>query len=322
MDKSHPTILTAQYHWDCFKDWQICEFLWSSKLEKIQRGLLYNSYENGGLKWLNLEALCFPLKVPFVQKLFLNEDWYSCRILESLHPLFQKRLHPFLEIQQVPIYCVDNLIENVFMFSKEAIKCWLNFQFHPPESLKDILQQIIWLHSNILTEGKPIYWKNVFDHGVWFINDIVGKNGKLMKHMVWFVHSYNQLIAALRGDWKQKINGGMMKLLVCQPAIKNMRWLLGNKINREVHKYYLTSRSLCLIPYCSHKKCEDIFDCPVPWRQVFKLIYKTTTDATTRFFQLKILYNFLPTRKMLKIWGIAESDECRVCFMESASTQF
>ncbi len=135
---------------------------------------------------------------------------------------------------------MDNLIENVSMFLKEAMKCWLNFQFHPPEIFGNILQHLIWLNSNILIEGKPIFWKNVFDRGVWFINDIVGKNGKLMSFnqfteacgMICSLHSNNQLIAALRGDWKQKINGGTTKLLVRQPAIKNMRWLLGNKIEK------------------------------------------------------------------------------------------
>ncbi len=93
------------------------------------------------------------------------------------------------------------------------------------------------------------------------------------------------------------------------------------KQDREVYEYYLTSRSLCLIPYSTHKKGEDISDGPIPRRQVFKLIYKTTTDATTKFFQLKILRNFLPTRKMLKIGAIAESDECRFCFVEYESTE-
>ncbi len=50
-----------------------------------------------------------------------------------------------------------------------------------------------------------------FDHGLWYINDIVGKNGKLMSFnqfteacdMICSLHSYNQLIAALRRDWKK-----------------------------------------------------------------------------------------------------------------------
>ena len=55
---------------------------------------------------------------------------------------------------------------------------------------------------------------------------------------------------------------------------------------------------------------------------MFTLIYRTTVDTFLRSFQLKIIDHFLSTRKMLKIWGIAESDECRFCSMESESTVF
>lgn len=64
------------------------------------------------------------------------------------------------------------------MFLKEAIQCWLHFHFHPPE----ILQQITRLNSNILVKDKPTFWKNVFDYDVWYLNDIVCANWKLMRH--------------------------------------------------------------------------------------------------------------------------------------------
>lgn len=68
---------------------------------------------------------------------------------------------------------VDGLIENVTMFLKGTIQSWLCSQFHPPESQDEIQQQIILFNSNILIEGKLIFWKSVFHHGVWFINDTV-----------------------------------------------------------------------------------------------------------------------------------------------------
>lgn len=59
---------------------------------------------------------------------------------------------------------VNTWTDNVSMVVKETIQCWLCFQFHPSKSWNEILQQIIWFNSNMLTEGKPIFWKNVFDH--------------------------------------------------------------------------------------------------------------------------------------------------------------
>lgn len=87
-----------------------------------------------------------------------------------------------------------------------------------------------------------------------------------------------------------------------------------------MYTFYLTSRSLVATPYNTYKKWEDIFDFPIPWEQVFNLMFRTTVDTFLRSFQLKIIYNFSSTRKMLKIWGIAESDICRFCLMESEST--
>ena len=70
----------------------------------------------------------------------------------------------------------------------------------------------------------------------------------------------------------------------------------------------------------THEKWEGIFDCPLPWEQIFKLVYKTTVDVQNQYFQIKMIYNFLPTRKMLKIWKLEETDDCRFGCQESEST--
>lgn len=168
-----------------------------------------NNYERGWLKLLNLEALCFSLKASFIQKLYFIEDWYSCKLLESALLLFQKWLYTFLQIQPAHIHCVNNLVGNISIFLKEAIQCWLCFQFYPPENRYEILQQIIWLNSNILIGGKPIFWKNTFDLGV--CNTILC----VIMGNLCSIHSYNQLISALRRDLKHKFNSGWLS---CQYA--------------------------------------------------------------------------------------------------------
>lgn len=133
------SLPTPAQSFKCYEQ-KIFEFLWSNKPEKIKREDFYNNYEHGGFKLLNLEALCFSLKASFVKKLYLNEDWYSSRLLESTHLWFQKRLYFFLQIQPTHIHCINNLIGNASTFLKEAIQCWLCLQCHPPESRDGILQ--------------------------------------------------------------------------------------------------------------------------------------------------------------------------------------
>ena len=92
------------------------------------------------------------------------------------------------------------------------------------------------------------------------------------------------------------------------------------KWNKNIYNFYLIKQSLKVAPYNTYGKWEDTFDCPLPWEKIFELIYKTTVDVQNRFFQIKIIYNFLPTRKMLKLWNMAETDDCRFCYQESEST--
>ena len=102
------------------------------------------------------------------------------------------------------------LLENytffkVSVFFKQALQSWLQFQFHPPEKIEQILQQILWLNSNVLVDKIPAFMGKMFEKGILFLNDIVNCNGRVMSFMelselygkVCSIQEYNQLITAL-----------------------------------------------------------------------------------------------------------------------------
>ena len=64
---------------------------------------------------------------------------------------------------------------------------------------------------------------------------------------------------------------------------------------------------LTAVPHRLQNSCEEIFDVPILWYRVYELIYKTMQDSRLCAFQLKLLYRFLATNKMLNIWGIKSS---------------
>ncbi|XP_061879542.1 uncharacterized protein LOC133631365 [Entelurus aequoreus] len=184
------------------------------------------------------------------------------------------------------------------------------------------------MNSNIVIDGKPFFWKNMFERGIIFVNDIINENGKIMKYDEFRAmygdacssFSFYQLTGVIGKRWKQIINYGTTKLLVCKPLIRNSSWQKGTKINRNIYNLYLIKKSLKAASYNTNGKWEDFFDCPLPWDAIFKLIYKTTIDVQNRYFQIKIIYNFLPTGKMLKLWNMTESDDCQFCCQEPEST--
>ena len=49
----------------------------------------------------------------------------------------------------------------VSVFFKQALQSWLQFQIHPPEKIEQILQQTLWLNSNVLVDKIPVF-KDIF----------------------------------------------------------------------------------------------------------------------------------------------------------------
>ena len=307
---------------------KIFKFLWNNKPDKIKRKYVYNNYEKGGMKLLNLEALNFSLKANLIPKMFQNTNWFSSRLIASAHPIFKKKLFPFLQLHPSMFEAIEDSFTGLSSFLRDALKKWLSFQFHPPDNRNDILQQIIWFNSNILVQKKTLCSKRLIETNVMFINDLIGDDGKMMSHEqfstsfggIFPLQDYNQLIAAIPPKWKKIINGDFTNLLVCRPYAKDLRWLKGIKTNKEIYHFYMTSKNLITIPYGLHNKWEDLFDFPIPWDQVFTLIYKITTDSYTRYFQFKLIYNYLATNKMLHIWGLQQVNLCRFCEEEIEDT--
>ncbi|KAJ8289842.1 hypothetical protein GJAV_G00005950 [Gymnothorax javanicus] len=55
---------------------KIFKFIWNNKPEKIKRKYLYNNYEHGGLRLLNLKALDLTLKASVIQKSIISQTGF------------------------------------------------------------------------------------------------------------------------------------------------------------------------------------------------------------------------------------------------------
>ena len=73
-------------------------FTWDAKPDKIICAYLYNEYELGGLRLLNIKALNISLKASLIQKFYLNPKLLSSRLLRKAHPLFKNSLFAFVQI--------------------------------------------------------------------------------------------------------------------------------------------------------------------------------------------------------------------------------
>ena len=44
-------------------------------------------------------------------------------------------------------------------FMEEVMLAWLKAQMKPPDNKMDIMNQLLWLNSNILIDGSPLIWE-------------------------------------------------------------------------------------------------------------------------------------------------------------------
>ena len=200
--------------------------------------------------------------------------------------MFKKGLFPFIQITTNLQLFEKEIISQISLFLKQAIESWLQFQFNPPETTEQIMQQILWLNSNILIDKKPLFFDRMFKKGIIFVNDIIGRTGGVMSHMqliktygnVCSTQNYNQIIAALPQKWKRKVEGGESKELVCRPCIKEHNWLRKTVINKKVYQFHLRTKGLTAVPYRLQNSWEEIFDVQIKWHIVYELTRKTTPD--------------------------------------------
>ena len=89
-----------------FKSYEqkIFRFIWDAKPDKIKRTYLYNEYELGGLRLLNIKALNLSLKASLIQKLYLYPKWFPSRLLRKSHPLFKNGLNAMSHFQLIENY--------------------------------------------------------------------------------------------------------------------------------------------------------------------------------------------------------------------------
>ena len=127
-------------------------------------------------------ALNFSLKANLILKCYLNPKWFTSRLMEYAHPLCKNRLFPFLQLPHSMFTLIDNTLIGMSPFLRDALKSWLWYQYYPPDEREGILHQVIWFNANILIQGKPFFWKIMFEKKILFLKDIVCDDGNIMTY--------------------------------------------------------------------------------------------------------------------------------------------
>jgi len=115
---------------------------------------MINSYENGGLRVLDFETLVKSVRLSWFKRLLASENagWkcYLTHLLKPFGGLFL--LHCDYDPKD---YNISN------QFYAELIQFWA--EFRGAFSDKDNNSSIIWNNKNIRIDGKPVFYKKIYE---------------------------------------------------------------------------------------------------------------------------------------------------------------
>ena len=138
------------------------QFVWNGKPDKISREQILGSYEEGGLKMIDLDCFNKALKLTWLRRILLRK----CDDVESLLGFFLGQpFHLFYGDEY--FYNISEKISNPFW---KEIFSMLFLIFKKSENI-NWLAQPLWKNSKIQIDGKSVYFKHWQEKGIRFIND-------------------------------------------------------------------------------------------------------------------------------------------------------
>ena len=294
-------------------------FIWNDKPDKIKRSVLINNIESGGVKQTHFSK---SLKVFWIKKVLdptYQTDWktlfldkiskFGGNLLWYLHPDSLK-----------------DIAQEFNPFWKNIIEIWAELNKDNYEDT-DYLSRPIWYNPNIKIGNNFIFWNNISEAGVNFINDLIDEDGEFLSYEE-FVNAYNiridflnyaALIHAIPIEWKNKINEEETKL----EEIQNFWVDKIKKQNSNKYAYDSLSAKFKERPEKSENKWKIEFNNDdINFDDIYFTNFRALAkDSTLRAFQYKILNRILATNRLLFKMNISAYDLCTFCATHSESIE-
>ena len=303
----------------------IYDFLWDGKPDKIKRSTMTNDYLLGGMKMVDIYNFDKALKVSWVKRLLCQTNSLWNVLFRQTHENTSKILH-FGDN-----WC-DKILPTIKIpFWKDVIGDWsLLCKKQQIKTNSDILQSCLWYNSKIFKSA--ICFPDCTNNEIYLIGDIVSPNGKIMDKLE-LESKYNIKInflnyltvrSSLTKFLKQFWSNDSTNTNYCRPSIPtHIKPVINSQ--RGCKLFYNIFKGDNTTENNSHKIWNNLLynDGMLTervWCSIYKICFKTIADNNIIWFQYKILFNILSTKKYLHKLGITSSPYCSFCKQHPEST--
>ena len=299
------------------------DFIWNKKSPKIRHNTLRSSYENGGLKSVDIKTKIASLQCSWIRRLY-DDKFHEWKIIPS--NLIQKYLGKNFKFHN-SMNIKKDLVSKFPAYYQEIFNKWkLSFCF-PSIVPSAILSEFLWFNSNILIDKAPAHFHKFSEKNINFVGQLF-EIGKL-KSWDTFRQEFNlqdsqkfawlQIVHAIPNEWKKSIsddNGNAKHLVLYDHHITKggLIYCLNKLSSKELYQIHINAfpnKPTAQVYFNNHFAQSNL-----NWKQIYLLARNTTIDTTLRVFQYKILHNILFLNKKLFTFGIVSDSKCSFCKSE------
>ena len=292
------------------------DFLWDGKPDKIKRETLIQSYENGGLKMIDIDIFIKTIKCSWIKRLSDQNnkgDWKAIylRKLEKLGGI------DFFECN-INKEDSKHLIQKP-TFLKEIVSSWADINFS--SNLKHISTQKIWNNSLIKNNQNLFFNKEWQQKGIQTIGQLYDSKHKTfltfeqMKIKFNLKQSdflkYYQILSSIPKKWKSEIKHDTIENQQLNLYKSLMKSKASNKLISKIQLERIQSNN----EIKPHKQWEKQFT-NLNWKHIHSMPFECTIDTKLRAFQYKYTMRIYPTNQFLFKCNMTNSSNCDFCHMD------
>ena len=293
------------------------KFLWSNEKPHVKKETIIAETDCGGLKMIHFESMQKAIKLNWIKQ--LNKMSSNCAVLAD----FQMNLPiPLTEVFRSKLR--GGFIACKCSFYQQLLEYWFELYSVEPENVKDIFEEPLWLNTNIIVGGYPIFYRKWWENDIKYICDICSVDGTIMRKaeiestfsIVVDQMEYNSVVSAIPDRWRkliknQSVSFNDKEIYVHLNGVKKSV----DKLKcREIYRFLISKIKK---QPTAVKKWPQVYDISEhEWETIFSLPFKICIETDLQTFQYKIINRFFPCNYMLSIWYSESSNMCQYCCKE------
>ena len=311
----------------------IYNYVWNGKRDMIKREVLAKSYNEGGLKMVNIDDYVSSLQIKFVMKLLEKEgegDDESWKIIPKFYyNNFGKDFLVFrMNIDSINSFD-KKILKKIPSFYQELLKTWIKVKNNTevkPKTFWEIRQQIIWGNRSIKNGNKCLLFTNWIDSNILVINDLLDTDGmlspkafftKLAKRENW-IAEFTAIKKAIPKQWLNILNTTQSKKAKVKVNTYECLKVIDGKENelvknKDIYKFLVNLKEKQMpIGFQKWKKYLLLQDLLIV-KDTLDFVFFFLDENKFKMFRWKLLHFILPCNVNLKQWKIINTDKCNFC---------